>query len=84
MKGYYFSFRSVTPAQKALRLLTDAGIPASLGRAPAALADNGCGYCLRVSESRAPEAARMLRGAGVRGIWRRTSSGWEEADRDLL
>ena len=84
MKGYYFSFRSVTPAQKALRILTDAGIPASLGRAPAALAENGCGYCLRVDDARGPAAARALRGTGVRSVWRRTASGWEEVRRDLL
>ena len=84
MKEYCFSFRSVTYAQKALRALADAGIPASMGRSPAAVAKNGCGYCLRVTEGRAPEAAHALRGMGVQGVWRRTPSGYEEAERDLF
>ena len=84
MKDYYFSFRSVTAAQRALRTLTEAGLPASLGRTPGPLAKNGCGYCLRLHERWAPTAAKLLRGAGVQGIWRRTEQGFAEADRDLL
>ena len=84
MKDCYFSFRSVTAAQRGLRALTAAGIPAAISRTPGALAKKGCGYCLRVSEARAPEAARALRGMGVQGVWRRTPSGYEEAERDLF
>ncbi len=84
MKGYYFSFRSVTAAQKALRTLTDAGIPASMGRTPGALAKNGCGYCLRVAERWGPGAARALRDSDVGRCWLRTGSGFEEVSCDLL
>ena len=84
MKDYYFSFRSVTAAQRGLQALTDAGIPALMGRTPGPLAKKGCGYCLRVSRLRAPEAARMLRGMGMQGVWRRIGAVFEEAEHDLF
>ena len=84
MREYLFTFRSVTAAQRALRTLTNSGIPASMSRIPAALAANGCGYCLRVSPRRAPEAARLLRPLALQGCWRRTEDGYEEAERDLF
>ena len=84
MKDCYFSFRSVTAAQRGLRALTAAGIPTAISRTPGALAKKGCGYCLRVSEARAPETAHILRGTGVQGVWRRTGGGFEEAAYDLF
>lgn len=84
MKGYYFTFRSVTAAQRAQRLLTDAGIGARISRTPGALAANGCGYCLQVSAQRGPAAARALGTAGVQGVWLRAGEGFKEAGRDLF
>lgn len=84
MNAYYFTFRSVTPAQRAQRDLEQAGIPAQLTRTPGPLAENGCGYALRVPVSRGAEAARALRGAGVQRLWLRRGGSYEEADRDLL
>ena len=84
MNDYYFTYRSVTPAQRALRTLTESGVPARLRRTPGALAKNGCGYCLQVSPDRAGAAAKILRGAGVQGVWVRRGERYEEAAADLL
>ena len=83
MNDYYFTYRSVTLAQRALRALTDAGIPARLRRTPGPLAKNGCGYCLQVSSGRAGAAAETLRGTGAQGAWLRRGERYEAAD-DLL
>ncbi len=82
MREYCFSFRSVPAAPRGRRALPEAGIPASMGRTPAALAKNGCGYCLRLSGRHANAAAELLQ--GVQGIWRRTPAGYTEVSRDLL
>ena len=42
------TFRSVTPAQRADRVLRSAGIPCHLGRTPRWMEEQGCGYSLRV------------------------------------
>ena len=84
MNDYYFTFRSVTRAQRALRALTDARIPAELRRTPGPLAKNGCGYCLRVSPRWIAQAAEALRESGAQGLWLRLGDGYEEASYDLL
>ena len=84
MREYCFSFRSVTAAQRGLHALAGAGIPASMTRTPVQLAKNGCGYCLQVSPDRAGAAAKILRGAGVQGVWVRRGERYEEAADDLL
>ena len=84
MNDYYFTYRSVTQAQRALRALTDAGIPAQLRRTPGSLAKNGCGYCLRVTPRRIVQAADALRGTGAQGLWLRRGDRYEEAADDLL
>lgn len=84
MNDYYFTYRSVTSAQRALRSLTDAGIPTQLRRTPGPLAKNGCGYCLRVSAGRIAQAAQALRGSGAQGLWLRRGDRYEEAANDLL
>ena len=78
MNDYYFTYRSVTLAQRALRALTDAGIPARLRRTPGPLAKNGCG--LQVSPGRAGAAAETLRGTGAQGAWLRRGERYEAAD----
>ena len=84
MNDYYFTYRSVTSAQRALRALTDAGIPAQLRRTPGPLAKNGCGYCLRVPSRRIVQAAQALRTSGAQGLWLRRGDSYEEASHDLL
>lgn len=84
MNGFYFTFRSVTAAQRGQRILTTAGVPSALSRTPTALAVNGCGYCLRVAPHWVNSAARLLRGNGLQRCHRRTELGFEEVDCDLL
>ncbi len=84
MNDYYFTYRSVTLAQRALRTLTEAGIPARLRRTPGALARNGCGYCLQVSPRWSGAAAQALRDTGAQGLWLRRGDRYEEAADDLL
>ena len=84
MNGFYFTFRSVTAAQRAQQLLQSAGISAGLLRTPAQLAVNGCGYCLRVGTRRAGAAMGLLQGSGLRRCYLRGDGGFTEVDCDLL
>lgn len=47
----YFTFRSLTAAQRAVQCLERAGIPVQLARTPKQLERMGCGYCVRVQTS---------------------------------
>lgn len=84
MNGYYFTFRSVTAAQRGQRMLSSAGVPSAMQRTPATLSVHGCGHCLRVSAQWAPLAARVLQGSGVQRCYIRTQNGFEEAQCDLF
>ena len=59
------TFRSVTPAQRGESLLQKAGIRCSIQRTPRVLAEQGCGYSLRVSAAQLPMAAEYLRQKGI-------------------
>ncbi len=48
MKWCLITFRSVTPAQRAERMLSERGIGCSLQRTPRWMQEQGCGYSLRV------------------------------------
>lgn len=48
MEWYYFTFRSITPAQRGERLLKSKGIDVSLMRAVRQISAEGCGYSLRI------------------------------------
>lgn len=84
MSGLYFTFRGVTAAQRGQKILSSAGIPATLSRTPTAIAVNGCGYCLRLSSQWAGEAAGLLRGSGLQRCYLRSGIGFSEVDCDLL
>jgi hypothetical protein len=83
MKRDYITFRSITPAQQAQRLLQQAGVDALLQRTPRALAQNGCGYCLRPFEHQIVTAVELLRQASIpfRGIYREEGGRWEVLER---
>lgn len=49
--NYYFTFRSITRAQLAMRYLQAADMTAGLMRTPKVLAREGCGYAIRVRDS---------------------------------
>ena len=84
MNGFYFTFRSVTAAQRGQMMLSSAGIPASIQRTPGSLSVHGCGYCLRVSSRWAAQAAQVLHGSALQRCYERTQDGFEEAQCDLL
>ena len=61
----YFTFRSITAAQRAERVLLAKGIGAKLLRSPKFLSIKGCGYALRIRSRDAVSAAAVLTGAQV-------------------
>ena len=63
MGKYYITFRSVTAAQRAQRLLEGAGYSAVMLRTPGWMAEKGCGYSLRLKEIQT--VPQILKGAGL-------------------
>ncbi|MBQ7254873.1 MAG: DUF3343 domain-containing protein [Oscillospiraceae bacterium] len=57
MFQYYFTFRSITGAQRGLRALEGAGVRGAMTRAPKFLSVRGCGYALKVRDPDAAAAA---------------------------
>ena len=58
---WLITFRSITAAQKAERLLKRADIFCGLQRTPKQLSERGCGYCLRVRSEQGMFAVKLLR-----------------------
>ena len=65
MKRDFITFRSITPAQQAQRILRQSGVDAVLSRTPRVMEQMGCGYCLRLYPEHTQQAAHLLRQAGV-------------------
>ena len=65
MDSCMITFRSVTPAQRGENLLRREGIQATVQRTPRALAEQGCGYSLRLSCAQLQRAAEILRQKGI-------------------
>ena len=65
MKESLITFRSVTPAQRAETILKRAGIWCSLRRTPRQMEEQGCGYCLRLSDTQVNPAVELLQAKGV-------------------
>ena len=64
--GYcFYTFRSITRGQLALRALQAENLRASLLRTPRALATEGCGYAIRVREDDCAAAERVFARSGV-------------------
>ncbi len=61
MRKDCITFRSITPAQRAQRVLRRNGVETLLQRTPSALQERGCGYCLRIASADTPEAERLLK-----------------------
>ena len=70
MDSCLITFRSVTPAQRGESALRHEGIPCSVQRTPKALADQGCGYSLRLPMHHLHQATEILRQRGI--IYRKT------------
>ena len=77
MDNCMITFRSVTPAQRGESLLRREGIACTLQRTPKNLADQGCGYSLRLHCDHLGKAAELLRRKGIafRKAYRITDSG---------
>ena len=61
MKFYYITFRSVTYAQRAEKLISAAEIRCSLQRTPRWMEAQGCGYALRIWAREPDSAVQLLR-----------------------
>ena len=59
------TFRSVTPAQRGESALRREGIPCAIHRTPKQLAEQGCGYSLRVAYPVLHAAIEILRRKGI-------------------
>ena len=80
MKCYYITFRSVTFAQRAEKLLLHSEIRCSVQRTPRWMEEQGCGYCLRLRGSDALAAVELLRNRDILfgKIYAMGSGGMEE------
>ena len=65
MDYIWMTARSLTQAQKMVRVLKSAGIEASLQRARGAAAAKGCGYMVGVKRQEEKRAKAVLAGAGI-------------------
>lgn len=65
MENCLITFRSVTPAQRGESALRRAGISCTIHRTPKQLADQGCGYSLRLQQPELWQAVEILRKKGI-------------------
>ena len=65
MRFYYITFRSVTFAQRAEKLLAAAAVRCSLQRTPRWMEQQGCGYALRIWAREPETAVRLLRSHNI-------------------
>lgn len=81
MNELYYTFRSVTAASAAQRVLEQSAIFCTMVRTPTKLRRQGCGYSLRVRERDAARAGEVMKAAGTafrKAYRRRADGGWEE------
>ena len=62
---YIIMCRSLTYAQRAVRVLERVGIIASIARAPQGISSQGCAYSVKMSERRLSEALGIIKNAGL-------------------
>lgn len=65
MVSYLILCRSLTYAQRTAHVLERSGISGHVMRAPKAIASDGCGFCVRISEQWLGEALKQLRENGL-------------------
>ena len=65
MRFYFITFRSVTFAQRAEKLLHQQGIRASLMRTPRWMEEQGCGYALKLWTNNITPAVNLLRESSI-------------------
>lgn len=76
MSIYLITFRSLTHAQRAARLLERGGFTATVIKAPQGLSEKGCAYAVTL-RGRVGEALTLLRGSSLRmgRVFRREADG---------
>ena len=87
MKWYYFTFRSVTAAQRGEGVLRKMGVTCFLLRTPKWMETKGCGYCLRIRQRDWKRCLEVLEQQAVpfSGIYLQEEDGSiTEVRRDLL
>ena len=62
---YLLTFRSLTYAQRAARVLERAGVTGTVSRVPKAAATRGCAYCVIVAARHRDRAEGILASAGL-------------------
>ena len=77
---YILTQRSLTYAQRGVRLLGAAGITATLLRTPREISSNGCGYGIKVSEKNLSKGVAALKNGNIPpvGVYRITDDGYEK------
>lgn len=65
MVSYLILCRSLTYAQRTARALERAGIKGHVMRMPRQIADEGCGYCVKIAEKWLSKALVLLRQSGL-------------------
>lgn len=65
MVNYLMICRSLTYAQKTAKILEKSGISAVVIRTPRQVSEEGCGYCVKVSERRLADALVALKNADM-------------------
>ncbi len=82
---YLLTFRSLTYAQRAERILERAGVAGTVSRVPKAAATRGCAYCVTVAARHIARCLDVLRAAGLspERVLLRRADGSLEADHDL-
>ncbi len=68
MVYYLFTCRSLTYAQRTAKTLERAGITAILMRSPQRLSAGGCGYSVKVPQSKVSDALVVLKNAELNPI----------------
>ncbi len=58
--------RSLTYAQRSVRILERAGVTGTLSRVPRSAEKRGCGYCVAVAEKNLKRALSLLSESGLR------------------
>ncbi|MCD7749797.1 MAG: DUF3343 domain-containing protein [Oscillospiraceae bacterium] len=62
---YLLTFRSLTYAQRAARVLERAGVTGTVSRLPKSVSTRGCAYCVIVSARNRERAVNILTSAGL-------------------
>lgn len=72
--------RSVTQAQRMMRILNDCGIWAQIFRAPVGLTEFGCSYAVKIRGNKVTQALGCLRRSGLEplSLFKKTSDGYRE------